>query len=70
MFVEDMKALQRSVDLVVFQKSSGCARVFGKYRINLFQNVEGAQGDVGEIADRGGDEKERNFPAAGVIHFK
>jgi hypothetical protein len=46
------------VDVEVAQQRAGPARVLAGDQIHLFEDAEGAQGDVFEIADRSGDDEE------------
>ena len=42
----------------VVEELLGLAGVFAGDAVNVFENVEGAEGDVAEVADGGGDEIE------------
>ena len=46
---------ERAVNCIVRQKSLGVARVFAGDLVGFFEDAEGAQGDVFEIADRSAD---------------
>ena len=43
---------ERLVDLVSLQQNPGMARIFGRDKIDVFQDFEGAQGDVAQISNR------------------
>ena len=50
---------QSRLDAVMAEQLQGLPRVFAGDQVNFFEHAQGAQGDVFEIADGGGDQIER-----------
>src|ERR1700736_357015 len=55
-FVVLMITNQRLVDLVTLQENSGMARVLRCDKIDIFQNLQGAQCDIAKISNRCGND--------------
>ena len=56
MLIEDMVSQTAFVNLVVLQQMLGGAGVLGQDEIDRLEHVEGSEGDVFQIADRGWDD--------------
>ncbi len=58
MLVVRMKSAQRRGDPVMIEQAFAGSRIFRQHHRHLFQDAQGAQGDVFEVADGGGDDVE------------
>jgi hypothetical protein len=47
------------LDAVVIEELARATRVFREYEVGFLEHFDRAEGDVGEVADRGTDEGER-----------
>ena len=55
MLVKLMVRVHLLLDSEVFEQKRGCARIFGKDKVNLAQDIHRSQSNISEIAYRCGD---------------
>lgn len=58
MFIEDVIRLHGGVDLIVLHKDTRGTRILGQDKIDRLEHLDGAESHIGQITDRGRDEKE------------
>ena len=59
-----MVGAQGSMDIEMLEENRRCPRIFREYQIRFFQDLNGPEGHVIQITDRGRDyvETARHFP--------